>query len=89
MRKTCPRKIAEPSATKAPAQSILPRGTVTEAFRKLNDSPLFTSNVVLSGGPSGSAWLFAPSGCQTYCSAPNVASVTGPVKCAGGLPWES
>ena len=47
----------------------------------------FALRVEVAGGPSGSAWLFGPSACQTYCSAPKVTRVTGPEKCRGVLPF--
>src|SRR5713101_5223859 len=63
------------------SRSKFPLNTVTDAFGKVNVSPLLAFSVEVAGGPSGSAWLLAPSGCQTYCSAPNVTTVTGPAKC--------
>src|ERR1700674_2965949 len=62
---------------------------VTAAFGKLNDSLPFMFSDFVAGGPSGSAWLLGPSECHTYCSAPNVTIVTGPVKCAADLPFAS
>jgi hypothetical protein len=43
-------------------QSSRPRSTVTDAFGKLNSSTLFPISVLITGGPSRSAWPFAPSG---------------------------
>src|SRR5215813_1221396 len=64
-------------------RSNLPRSTVTDAFGSVNLPLGFAVSVETEGGPSGSAWLFAPSGCQTYCSAPKVVIATEPAKC-----WE-
>ena len=57
-------------------RSSLPRRMVTEARGSVTRPSGFAFSVDLAGGPSGSALLFAPAGCQTYCSAPKVTMVS-------------
>src|SRR5258706_336076 len=66
-----------------PVQSNLspvtfPRSTVIEALGRTNVDCGPPSTVVATGGPSGSAWLVAPSSFQTYCPLPKVVVDTGP-----------
>jgi hypothetical protein len=64
-----------------------PRSTVTEARGRVNVAPEPSEISLLAGGFSGSAWLFRPSECQTYCSVPKVIIATAPEKCwAGPVP---
>ena len=77
------------AAAKLCPPSTCPRSTVTEALGSVNVACGPPGTVVPTGGPSGSAWLSAPSFFHTYCSLPKLTCLTGPAKDAARLPAES
>src|SRR6266542_1303683 len=57
-----------------------PRSTVIDEGGRRYVVPGVARCFAEAGGPSGAAWPLGPSGCQRYCSGPNVTRVTSPAK---------